>query len=286
MNIKNAGTALALDEITARQDPPRDPLATLVAARPLNLNSPTPLYAQLVSLLADYIALLGAQGVGQPLPSENECIQMFGVSRPTVRQAINELMARGLVRKERGRGTFISEPRLVHDITHIFEDDMRAARRQVEFHLLEHGDVPIPPELRETFGRHIKHLYRILRQRSVAGRVIGIEQRFLPVEFKRFLTPKALAEQNLFSFLRLCTQADRFTSVNTVRAVELEAHDAARLDVPKGSAALVRETAYYTDQETSTPVMYGIVTFLAGQYQLQFRSSIELRTSPEDGHHG
>ncbi len=278
----NTDTALALEDTTRQYDDSLDPLAGLAATRLLDLNSPTPLYAQLASVLADYIGTLGAQGVGRTLPSENECIQMFGVSRPTVRQAIAELVARGLVRKERGRGTFICEPRIIHDITHIFEDDMRAAHRQVKFYVLEHGDVTTPPELREIFGRQTKHLYRVLRQRSVAGRLIGIEQRFLPIEFKRHLTSKALNGHDLFSFLKLCTQAESFSSVNTVRAVSLDARTADQLKVPKGSAALVRESAYYVDQRARTPVMYGIVTFLAEQYQLKFRSSIKLHAEPAE----
>src|SRR5690606_32168270 len=110
-------------------DPHLEGIEKIIISDPLNPASPVPLYAQLATRLSAYIASLGEHGAGRLFPSENDCIRMFHVSRPTVRQAISELMAQGLVRKERGRGTFICEPRLNHDISHVFEDDMRAARR-------------------------------------------------------------------------------------------------------------------------------------------------------------
>ncbi len=247
----------------------------IIESDPLSPSSPVPLYAQLATRLSAYIASLGEQGVGRLLPSENECIRMFGVSRPTVRQAISELMAQGLVRKERGRGTFICEPRMVHDIGHIFEDDMRAARRTVEFSLLEHGEVSAPRALRSVFGSEIKHLYRFLRLRSIAGRVVGLEERFLPTRFKHFITPRVLMEDHVFSILRLCTQADEITTMNAVRAATLNEHDASLAGVQKDSMALIRETTYFIDKKT--PVMYGVVTFLADLYQLRFQSTVELR---------
>lgn len=48
---------------------------------------------------------------GALLPSETELIGEFGVSRITIRQAVELLAADGLVKKERGRGTTVLEPR-------------------------------------------------------------------------------------------------------------------------------------------------------------------------------
>ncbi|MER1966098.1 GntR family transcriptional regulator [Castellaniella sp. GW247-6E4] len=263
---------------------PLDDFEKIFKPSTLSLSSPIPLYAQLAAHLSTYITSLGEYGIGCPLPSEKECIRIFDVSRPTVRQAIAELTAQGLVRKERGRGTFICEPRIVHDITHIFENDMRAAQKAVAFKLLEHGEVPVPPHLLSTFGDDAQRLYRVLRLRLVAGRVIGVEERFLPILFKRHLTQKVLMESNVFAILRLFTRADKIASDNAVRSVILDTGQAALIGAPERSAALIRETTYFTDK--NTPVMYGVVTFLADLYQLRFQSTIELRRQPsEETHH-
>lgn len=267
------------DHVASIDDPGAAPrLAggeSIDAGEPLDPNSPIPLYAQLAARASAYIASLGEKGVGRVFPSENECIRLFRVSRPTVRQAISELEAQGLVRKERGRGVFICEPRLVHDISHVFEDDMQAARRKVEFKLIEHGYVSSPKSVLAKFGKDTNRLYRVQRLRATAGRVLGIEVRFFPERFERFLTPQVLGTSDVFAILRLCTKADEVTSVNVVHSIQLGARDAALTGVPEGSMALGRETMYYV--ENKVPVMYGMVTFLADRYELRFQSTIDLR---------
>lgn len=51
---------------------------------------------------------------GQLLPSERELVQTYSVSRLTVREAINRLVAQGMVKKKQGKGTFVSEPTTGH----------------------------------------------------------------------------------------------------------------------------------------------------------------------------
>ena len=51
---------------------------------------------------------------GQLLPSERDLMQVYNVSRLTVREAINRLVAQGMVKKKQGKGTFVSEPTTDH----------------------------------------------------------------------------------------------------------------------------------------------------------------------------
>lgn len=62
-----------------------------------------PLYLQIKDVLKHKI-ITNEYTVGSTIPSENELEEMFGVSRMTIRQAVNELVNEGLLRKERGRG--------------------------------------------------------------------------------------------------------------------------------------------------------------------------------------
>ncbi len=75
----------------------------------LDTSSPVPLYQQLQDILRDRI--LGKQiPTGGKLPSEHELCRQYGVTRPTVRQALEGLVREGLVRKHRGKGAFVTEP--------------------------------------------------------------------------------------------------------------------------------------------------------------------------------
>lgn len=75
----------------------------------LNLESPVPLYHQLQEILRLKIANR-AWSVGTQIPSEHELCRTFGVTRPTVRQALEGLVREGLLVKRRGKGAFVTTP--------------------------------------------------------------------------------------------------------------------------------------------------------------------------------
>ena len=76
----------------------------------IHKTSPLPYYAQLAGILRDAITD-GLLSPGAALPSEAALGTAYGLSRTAVRQALGELAAEGLVRKEKGRGTFVRGPR-------------------------------------------------------------------------------------------------------------------------------------------------------------------------------
>jgi len=85
----------------------RDPKKP-VGSDPRFADSSIPLYYQLATLIrqkivtSDYLA-------GDQLPPESKMVEDYGVSRMTVRQAMANLEEEGLIRRERGRGTFVTE---------------------------------------------------------------------------------------------------------------------------------------------------------------------------------
>ncbi len=72
----------------------------------INRRSPIPLYHQLAKILRAEI-VSGTVNPGQPLPSERELIKTYGLSRNTVRLAIDALITEGLVHREHGRGSYV-----------------------------------------------------------------------------------------------------------------------------------------------------------------------------------
>ena len=79
----------------------------------INPNSIVPMYKQVLDILKSRIA---AQEYtpGSKLPSEADLMKQFGVSRITVRTAINELVEDGVLERSQGKGTFVALPKSTH----------------------------------------------------------------------------------------------------------------------------------------------------------------------------
>src|ERR671914_659967 len=132
----------------------------------IDRRSPVPFYFQLRQLIRDEIAA-GRWEPGERIPSENELCRHFGVSRTTVRQALSELESEGLLHKEKGRGSFVAEPRSSSwflQSSHGFHDEATRAGRTVTSRVLRR-------ELEETvLETELEHgsLYgALLAQRGV-----------------------------------------------------------------------------------------------------------------------
>ena len=77
----------------------------------LDRSSPVPLYYQVATRLQQLIES-GDLPVGSKLPNEVDLAEKLGVSRPTMRHAINYLVERGMLVRKRGVGTQIVHPKV------------------------------------------------------------------------------------------------------------------------------------------------------------------------------
>lgn len=74
----------------------------------LDANSPLPLYHQLAATLFEQIQA-GEYRAGHKIPSEHELAERYGIGRPTVRQATDALIQRGVLERKRGSGTYVRQ---------------------------------------------------------------------------------------------------------------------------------------------------------------------------------
>ncbi len=109
----------------------------------LDMTSPVPLYHQLQDILRAEIARK-IYNVGGKLPSEHELCRTYGVTRPTVRQALEGLVREGLVYKHRGKGAFVTEPPLPIGLFSVTgtSDAFAAQKLKVETKVLSVDRVP------------------------------------------------------------------------------------------------------------------------------------------------
>jgi DNA-binding GntR family transcriptional regulator len=110
----------------------------------LDATSPVPLYQQLQGLLRAEIAGRFRKA-GSRLPSEHELCRQFGITRPTVRQALEGLVREGIVQKHRGKGAFVTEPPLPVGLFSLIGTSEAFAAQQisVETLVLHAGKTPL-----------------------------------------------------------------------------------------------------------------------------------------------
>jgi len=81
----------------------------------INKYSNVPLYSQLKNIIIEKIES-GEYPGDSRIPSEQELCEQYDISRPTVRQAINELTSNGYLYKQKGKGTFVTNSKSKVDI--------------------------------------------------------------------------------------------------------------------------------------------------------------------------
>jgi len=103
-----------------------------------DLNNRLPLYAQVENVIIGRISN-GSLPPGTRLPSEDSLVQEYAVSRTTIRAAIQSLVQRGLVEIRRGKGTFVTHPKITQELTELtgFVEDMQALGRHATAKVLD-----------------------------------------------------------------------------------------------------------------------------------------------------
>lgn len=217
---------------------------------PIRKTEPLPYYAQLAELFRDAIRK-GDWAPGRPLPSEQAIGEFFGISRTAVRQALAELVAEGLVRKEKGRGSFVRGPRpaefVVQELRGFF-DEMTDKGKVVETEVLQLDITVAPAEeaalLKIPTGSKVVELERL---RRVDGEPICVVRTLLPSPRFAGLTGQELSGASLYEILRTAFGVEPRSGSRTVEAVAADRRRARLLGVRSGSP-LLRLTAVNLDQ--------------------------------------
>lgn len=162
-----------------------------------------PLYHAVESALAADIAS-GAAKPGDQLPAEDNLVRRFGVSRTTVRKAIEGLVARGLVEIRRGKGTFVTQPRIRQELTELsgFVEDMAALGRHATARVISSSaaiaDATVAERLNVLRGANV---YRIERVRLADGVPVSFDETYLPLEIGERIASNDLEAEPIFSLL-------------------------------------------------------------------------------------
>lgn len=224
--------------------------------------------AALEDLLEELVA--GATP-GAMLPSERAVAEQFGLARMTVRNAIGALVAKGLLYRVQGQGTFVAEPRITQPaVLTSFSEDMRARGMEPSSLLLAQELLPAHEDLARALripsGQTIVRIERI---RLGDDQPVAIERAHLPA--KRFpgLEEVSLETTSLYQLLHErygCTIA---MSDQRIASVQLTATEAHLLATEAGQPALRIERRTY--DADGAPVENVRSLYRGDRYQLHTR---------------
>ncbi len=203
-------------------------------------------YAQIEEEIAERIRA-GVLRPGDRIPPERELAEQMQVSRMTVRQALGRLADSGLLVRERGRGTFVSKPKLVQSLSHLsgFYDQMISQGIVPTSRLLGGEQILASAALAETLGLRIgEPIYKVVRLRLGGGVPLALETSCFPARLVPGLLEHDL-EQN--SIYRLMERYDA-RPVRAIQALEpalAQVEEARALEIPLGSPVmLIERTAW------------------------------------------
>jgi GntR family transcriptional regulator len=219
------------------------------------------LYARVETVLAGEIAHGGVK-VGDQLPTEDSLIARFGVSRITVRRAIQNLVKRGLVEIRRGKGTFVAAPKITQDLKELsgFVEDMHALGRKPTARVIGKEIVTagatVARQLALTRGERV---VRIRRARLADGVPLSFDETYLPLEIGERIMTNNLKVEPIFSLLERRYDIPLIEAEYKLDAVAAENEVAKALRVkPRWPIFRIERTSYATG---GRPVDYEILYY-------------------------
>jgi len=186
--------------------------------------------------------LIQRLGIGTAIPSERQLSVDLGVSRLTVRAALDDLAREGHLVRRRGSGTYVQQPKISQELTMTsFSEDMRhrgmvPGSRTVSMNTISAG---------ARLGRFLnvspsEQVVVIKRLRLADGEPMAIETLHIPAALVPGLTPKALSG----SFYELMSERYGIVIASGTQAIEptvTNEEESAALGVPLHSPAFLFE---------------------------------------------
>jgi DNA-binding GntR family transcriptional regulator len=232
----------------------------------IDRDSPVPLYFQLAQHLELAIDA-GHIPAGSRLDNEIQFAAQLGLSRPTVRRAIQYLVDKGLVVRKRGVGTTVVRAKVKRgiELTSLY-DDLAKAGQEPSTRVLSNAVAPAGAEVAQALdqpeGAPVTALERV---RFAHGEPIALMRNYLPGTVPAITTP-ALEQHGLYELIR-SIGIYLHSAIQTIGARTANAAEARILGETKRATLLTMERTAY--DERGHAVEYGSHVYRASRYYFE-----------------
>jgi len=223
----------------------------------INLNSHIPYYIQLMELLKDQILNKKWQP-GEQIPGEQDLCDTYGISRTVVRQALRELELEGLINRRKGKGTFVTEPKisegLIQNLTGFHQDMVARGLKPVTQVL--HQNVVRAPEKVARFleiepGTEVVDIQRL---RFIDDEPIQLVTTYIPYKVYPPLASVDLSNRSLYEYLEKEGGIFLARGRRYIEAVLANEAEALLLGIERGAPLLMLDSVSYV--ESGLPIEY------------------------------
>ncbi len=209
-----------------------------------------PQYRKLYEVLRRHI-LSGVYREGDLLPSENELCTVYGLTRPTVRHALDQLVREGLIKKQKGKGSIVHSLPTGIGILSVAGTTTALGNQHLETRIIRG---PVVKSWEEDFFFPLPDLYResgciyMERLRLVNGKPLFYDITWLPnINLPRF-TSRSFENKSLFDTLRRHYQIEVTGGEQRLWAIPATVDIAGFLDMREGEPVLHLERKIDTNR--------------------------------------
>jgi GntR family transcriptional regulator len=214
------------------------------------------------------------------LPPEPMLCAEYGVSRITLRRAVDGLVADGHLVREQGRGTYVSRPAIRHEYRESFVHRiagfgsvMAESGAHVGVTVLTQRVVPAPAWVAEQLGLEVAaDVVELVRLRSVDDAPNHVAHSFLPAEIYPKVVEQDFSEGSLYEYLRREYGADLAHARIVVDVGTAAADEADLLRVVAGSPLLVVRTTVH--DSGGLPLVHSYSRLRPDVSQVEFEVSV------------
>ena len=232
----------------------------------INKNSPVPIYHQLEEYIKQQIetGILKEEAV---IPSEREYAERFQISRMTVRQAINNLVSEGYLKRQKGRGTFVNRKKVEQELQGMtsFTEDMLSRGMNPSSTLLSFQIIPADKNTASDLKiEENDSIYKIKRIRLADGAPMALETAYIPVQIVPGLTEEN-SNLSLYQYIEEHLSLSISEANQEIEASVADSYDAENLGINLGDPTLlIGRISYLTD---GIPFELVKSTFRADRYR-------------------
>jgi len=242
----------------------------------INKYSNVPLYCQLKNLILDKIEK-GEFEADSKIPSEQDFCDQYDISRPTVRQAINELTSSGYLYKLKGKGTFVSTQKTYNHVKDYtgFTDSILDSKDPARKHIvsIEVANGESDPKLCEMFGLRSDsrtEIAAITYVNDLGHDVISLNVSYIPKNLFPEICEDIQSGKPSFDILRGKYPLIPSTSKSTLEIVYTDQRDAAYLKVQTGQPLIKLNNMLYS--KSGQAVEYIVTKYRADKCLLSFEN--------------